>query len=87
MNDYSIRLKLKTYTGKNPRKICENDDFNKISRELERYINDMILSQNEEVKIYKYYQIAEDTGYSLDVIREHCQSIDGGGNGFTIKKY
>ncbi len=62
------------------------DEYNRIAAELERHINERIRSQEGETQTYLYYEIATETGYPLERVREILFGVDCGHNGFTVRK-
>lgn len=80
---YPIHVKRFGYRGADRRKREKASEHNRIASELETYINGLLKVQESPVQSYLYYQIAAATGYSEEVVRELCFSIDCGHNGFT----
>ena len=86
MVTYPIRVARSSYRGANVRKRENAAEQNRVAAALETHINGRLKSQNRAVQTYLYYEIAADTGYTLETIRDPCFSIDGGHNGFTAYK-
>lgn len=83
MVTYPICVKRSSYRGADQRKREKASEHNRIASELETYINGLLKVQEPPVQSYMYYQIAAATGYSEEIVRELCFSIDCGHNGFT----
>ncbi|MHB1188241.1 hypothetical protein [Thiobacillus sp.] len=86
MATYPIQVKRFAYRGSDPRKRQKADEQNRIATKLETYINALVKSQTAPIQMYFYHQIATETGFSENTVRELCFSIDGGHNGFKAIK-
>ena len=86
MVTYPVYVPRKMYRGFKPAIRLKTSEHNRIAGELERYVNERILEQKEETKVYLYYEIASATGYPLELVREILFGVDGGHNGFTARK-
>lgn len=86
MVTYPISVPRKTYMGSKPVTQVKTNEYNRIAGELERYINKQIEEQEEGTKTYLYYRIASTTGHPLKLVREILFGVDGGHNGFTVRK-
>ena len=86
MVTYPIQVKRSTYRGADPRKRQKAAEQNRIATKLETHINALLKSQTAPIQVYFYHQIAAETGFSENTVRELCFSIDGGHNGFKAIK-
>lgn len=86
MVNYPVHVPRKSYRGSKPAIRQKTSERNRIAAELESYINERIREQEEETKVYLYYRIASETGYPLEIVREILFGVDGGHNGFTVRK-
>ena len=87
MVTYPIYVRRLDYRGADPKKHKKAAEQNHIAVKLEAYINDLLRNQTEPICSYLYYQIAAETGYPEDTVRDLCFIIDGGCNGFTAIKF
>jgi hypothetical protein len=86
MVTYPVRVSRKSYRGSKETIRRKTNEHNRIARELEEYINQRIKEQEEETRVYYYYEIASETGYSKELVREILFSVDCGHHGFTDRK-
>jgi len=61
-------------------------EYNRIAAESGKYINQRIKEREEEIQVYLYYELASKTGYSKEIVRDILFGVDGGDNGFTVRK-
>lgn len=87
MITYPISVKRNSYRGSDVRKKARAASENQIATQLERHINAQLLSQTEPIKTYLYSIIAAETGFSEEIIRNLCLSVECGHNGFTAIKH
>jgi len=78
-----IHVRWSSYRGRDPRKLQKAREENERASRIEVYINKRLETQTAAVEQYLYYEIAADTGYTFDEVRDACFSIDCGDNGFT----
>ncbi len=78
-----VQVKKCDYRGSDLKRQEDARAWNLAAWKIEEWINEAIRKQREEITVYKYEDVAEKTGYSLDLVRKICFSIDCGGNGFT----
>ena len=81
-----VQVKKCDYRGANPKKQEDARAWNLAALKIEEWINQAIRAQKEEIHIYKYEDIAENTGYPLKMVRDICFIIDCGGTGFSAKR-
>ncbi len=86
MVQYPIQVALKSYKGSQPNLIRKNTEDNRIAAELEKVVNEMIKSSNENIVEVLYDKISFKTGHSTDKIRELLYAVDSGNNGLTAYK-
>ncbi len=86
MVTYPIRVSRTVYRGADPKKRAKASSLNRVAAEIEAYINGQLQKQERPVQVYDYWDIAEATGHSIELVRDLCYSIDGGSNGFTATK-
>jgi len=86
MVTYPVSVPRKRYAGGKASIQQKVNERNRIAAEFEKHINAKIEKQEEEVRIYLYHEIANETGYDLETVREILFSVDCGHNGFTVIK-
>lgn len=86
MKEYPIYIPRKTYKGSNASLKKKHDEYNRIAKELEAFLNKEIEQSNQETQIYKYGDISFATGISEQIVLELLFSVDCGHNGITIHK-
>ena len=83
MITYPISIPRTQYRGsKQNRRLAVAIENEQISK-LEKYVNEMLLEQTDEVQVYHFHTIARDLGMDIELVRKHGGWIDGGSNGFT----
>lgn len=82
MATYPVRLERKSYNGRDPKKQRKVAERNRITSELEKHINSEI--EQHGGGVFFYSDIANATGYPVELVREICFPIDCGHNGFSI---
>lgn len=87
MVSHPIRLKREHYSGRDQRKRQKAADKNRVASELESYINGLLLRQVAPIEVYDFAEIADATGYSMELVSDLGYSIDGGSNGFTAWRH
>lgn len=86
MVTYPIRISGDPYRGTDPRRKQKTQALNRLAADLESKINEMIANQTAPIRTYLYHQIARETGFDYETVRDLCFSIDGGHNGFRVCK-
>lgn len=84
---YPIYVPRRNYRGANPSKRQKTVERNLIAAKLEEHINARVLQQTSEYQIYLYHEIAHETGFDIEIVREICFGIDCGHNGFTVARH
>ena len=83
MVTYPISLRRDQYCGADKKKRAKAQAHNSNVTKLERYINDKLLNQIEQVQPYYWTVIAHETGMSIEMVKNLGFSIDCGHHGFT----
>ncbi|HFQ5177619.1 TPA: hypothetical protein ACGUW8_004301 [Vibrio vulnificus] len=84
---YPISIVSSNYKGSDPVKRAKQNDRNRLSFQLENFINNKLLEQKSPIQVYSYHEISSETGIPLEVVRDLCFSIYCGGSGFTAIKH
>lgn len=83
---YPVVVPRKHYAGRKANIQQKVAEQNGIASDIERYINEQIERQEEEIHVYMYYQIAQETGYDVKTVSDILFGVDCGSNGFTVRK-
>jgi hypothetical protein len=83
MVTYPISIRRDGYRGSDPRKREKAAARNSVAASLESYINGLLHAQTKPICDYRFWDIAEATGVSYEVVRDLGHSIDCSSNGFT----
>ena len=86
MVTYPVHVPRKGYSGGKAAIRQKVVMRNRIAAELERHINEKIAEREEETQVYLYYEIARDTGYDVETVKDILFGVDCGHNGFTVSK-
>jgi hypothetical protein len=87
MVKFPIRIARNGYRGADPKKNRKAYDENQIAADLEKKINDLLLKQADPIHTYLYYDLADITGYTPEIVKKLCFSIDCGSSGFTAWRH
>lgn len=83
MVTHPISIRRDGYRGSDPRKREKAAARNRAAAVLESYINGLLHAQTKAICVYGFWEIAEATGISYEIVRDLGHSIDCGSNGFT----
>ncbi len=86
MVTYPVQVPRKNYRGSDQKRLRKVIEYNRVAAELESYINGRVEARSEGTQTYLYYRIAAETEYPKELVRDVLFGLDGGHNGFTVRK-
>lgn len=86
MVTFPISVGRDSYRGNDARKRSKAAQHNRDAMALEQAANDLLRNQEEPIKNYRWHELCQASGLSLDTIKRLGFSIDCGHNGYTAIK-
>lgn len=82
MATYPVRIHPKPYRGKKQHLQFDYQQKIEVAAKLEDYLNKQMA--NSSIRLFTYYEIAEDLHLHENIVRELLFAVDGGHNGITV---
>jgi hypothetical protein len=87
MTKYPVRVPLNRYSGRDPRKLKQADNFNRIAARIQKYINDEVEKwADNSIGSTLSCNVAASIHEDNDLVHVIIAGIEGGANGVTIYK-
>lgn len=86
MVTFPISVGRDSYRGNDARKRSKTAQNNRDAMALEQAANDLLRNQEEPIRSYRWHELCQASGLSLDTVKRLGFSIDCGHNGYTAIK-
>lgn len=83
MVTFPVSVARDSYRGNDARKRSKAAQNNRDATALEQAANNLLRDQAEPIKSYRWHELCQASGLSLDTVKRLGFSIDCGHNGFT----
>lgn len=87
MVKHPVHVPRDNYRGANAKKQAAARRTNIAASDIERAINELLLTQEEPIRSYLWMEISAAAGYSYDTVAKLGYGIDGGNGGFTAIRH